>query len=110
MYHHLTRRVSCFQKVNKIEINYSKTAKKMDMKRLKTSMWGLLTESPDKPPQVSGAAGGGGAGGAGGPGVTQLLSCRRRCPRTRWRSVGTKSSVKPPRRCCAGTDHHRGRQ
>lgn len=36
-------------RVNKIEINYSKTAKKMDMKRLKNSMWGLLTGSPDKP-------------------------------------------------------------
>lgn len=36
-------------RVNKIEINYSKTAKKMDMKRLKNSMWSLLTESPDKP-------------------------------------------------------------
>lgn len=36
------------------------------------------------------------------------ISCRRRCPRTRWRSVGTKPSVKPPRRCCTGTDRHRG--
>ncbi|XP_068130950.1 condensin complex subunit 2 [Hyperolius riggenbachi] len=36
------------QKVNKIEINYAKTAKKMDMKHLKTSMWGLLTSSTDK--------------------------------------------------------------
>uniref|UniRef100_A0A671WP04 Condensin complex subunit 2 n=1 Tax=Sparus aurata TaxID=8175 RepID=A0A671WP04_SPAAU len=36
-------------RVNKIEINYAKTAKKMDMKRLKTSMWTLLTESPEKP-------------------------------------------------------------
>ncbi|XP_053320623.1 condensin complex subunit 2 isoform X2 [Spea bombifrons] len=36
------------QKVNKIEINYAKTAKKMDMKRLKTNMWGLLTNCPDK--------------------------------------------------------------
>ncbi|KAM4747735.1 condensin complex subunit 2 [Rhinophrynus dorsalis] len=35
------------QKVNKIEINYAKTAKKMDMKRLKTSMWGLLTNCPE---------------------------------------------------------------
>ncbi|XP_052580044.1 condensin complex subunit 2 [Peromyscus californicus insignis] len=32
------------QKVNKIEIHYAKTAKKMDMKKLKQSMWGLLTE------------------------------------------------------------------
>ncbi|KAK9522288.1 hypothetical protein VZT92_018763 [Zoarces viviparus] len=36
-------------RVNMIEINYAKTAKKMDMKRLKNNMWTLLTESPDKP-------------------------------------------------------------
>uniref|UniRef100_A0A673LGR2 Condensin complex subunit 2 n=1 Tax=Sinocyclocheilus rhinocerous TaxID=307959 RepID=A0A673LGR2_9TELE len=36
-------------KVNTIEINYAKTAKKMDMKKLKTTMWGFLTESPEKP-------------------------------------------------------------
>ncbi|XP_074526505.1 condensin complex subunit 2 isoform X2 [Halichoeres trimaculatus] len=36
-------------RVNKIEINYAKTAKKMDMKKLKNSMWTLLTESPEKP-------------------------------------------------------------
>ena len=30
--------------VNKIEIHYAKTAKKMDMKKLKQSMWSLLTE------------------------------------------------------------------
>ncbi|XP_068461406.1 condensin complex subunit 2 [Clinocottus analis] len=36
-------------RVNKIEINYAKTAKKMDMKRLKNNMWSLLTESPDNP-------------------------------------------------------------
>ncbi|KAM4616023.1 condensin complex subunit 2 [Polymixia lowei] len=36
-------------RVNKIEINYAKTAKKMDMKRLKNNMWTLLTESPEKP-------------------------------------------------------------
>uniref|UniRef100_UPI0037E97456 condensin complex subunit 2 n=1 Tax=Semicossyphus pulcher TaxID=241346 RepID=UPI0037E97456 len=36
-------------RVNKIEINYAKMAKKMDMKRLKNSMWTLLTESPEKP-------------------------------------------------------------
>ncbi|XP_032371936.1 condensin complex subunit 2 isoform X2 [Etheostoma spectabile] len=36
-------------RVNKIEINYAKTAKKMDMKRLKNSMWTLLAESPKKP-------------------------------------------------------------
>ncbi|XP_005891674.2 condensin complex subunit 2 isoform X2 [Bos mutus] len=34
------------QKVNKIEIQYAKTAKKMDMKKLKQSMWSLLTETP----------------------------------------------------------------
>ena len=32
--------------VNKIEIQYAKTAKKMDMKKLKQSMWSLLTEIP----------------------------------------------------------------
>ncbi|KAJ8379302.1 hypothetical protein SKAU_G00000800 [Synaphobranchus kaupii] len=37
------------QKVNKIEINYAKTAKKMDMKRLKNTMWSLLTDCLDKP-------------------------------------------------------------
>ncbi|XP_037663547.1 condensin complex subunit 2 [Choloepus didactylus] len=36
------------QKVNKIEIHYAKTAKKMDMKKLKQSMWNLLTASPKK--------------------------------------------------------------
>ncbi|XP_075063457.1 condensin complex subunit 2 isoform X2 [Mixophyes fleayi] len=35
-------------KVNRIEINYAKIAKKMDMKHLKTSMWGLLTDRSDK--------------------------------------------------------------
>ncbi|XP_056457719.1 condensin complex subunit 2 isoform X1 [Gadus chalcogrammus] len=35
-------------KVSKIEINYAKTAKKMDMKKLKNSMWSLLTGSPEK--------------------------------------------------------------
>ncbi|XP_053126227.1 condensin complex subunit 2 [Hemicordylus capensis] len=34
------------QKVNKIDIQYAKTAKKMDMKRLKRTMWCLLTDSP----------------------------------------------------------------
>ncbi|XP_043968361.1 condensin complex subunit 2 isoform X1 [Gambusia affinis] len=43
-------------KVNKIEINYAKTAKKMDMKRLKNSMWTLLTDSPEKPKQVEDSA------------------------------------------------------
>ncbi|XP_003422070.3 condensin complex subunit 2 isoform X2 [Loxodonta africana] len=36
------------QKVNKIEIHYAKTAKKMDMKKLKQSMWGLLTKFSKK--------------------------------------------------------------
>ncbi|XP_072490884.1 condensin complex subunit 2 isoform X2 [Notamacropus eugenii] len=36
------------QKVNKIEIHYAKTAKKMDMKRLKQSMWKLLTDGQEK--------------------------------------------------------------
>ncbi|KAA0717026.1 Condensin complex subunit 2 [Triplophysa tibetana] len=35
-------------KVNIIEINYARMAKKMDMKKLKTSMWSLLTESSEK--------------------------------------------------------------
>ncbi|XP_026885097.2 condensin complex subunit 2 isoform X2 [Electrophorus electricus] len=39
-------------KVNIIEINYAKTAKKMDMKRLKNSMWTLLTHSTEKPASV----------------------------------------------------------
>uniref|UniRef100_A0A8D2ZEK1 Condensin complex subunit 2 n=1 Tax=Scophthalmus maximus TaxID=52904 RepID=A0A8D2ZEK1_SCOMX len=39
-------------RVNKIEINYAKTAKKMDMKRLKNSMWTLLTESPENPTET----------------------------------------------------------
>ncbi|XP_041065689.1 condensin complex subunit 2 [Carcharodon carcharias] len=33
------------QKVNKILLNYSKIAKKMDVKRLKQNMWDLLTEN-----------------------------------------------------------------
>ncbi|XP_030058345.1 condensin complex subunit 2 [Microcaecilia unicolor] len=36
------------QKVNKIELRYAKTAKKMDMKRLKFSMWNLLTDGQEK--------------------------------------------------------------
>ena len=32
--------------VNKIEIQYAKTAEKMDMKKLKQSMWSLLTKIP----------------------------------------------------------------
>ncbi|KAM9393042.1 condensin complex subunit 2 [Pholidichthys leucotaenia] len=40
-------------RVNKIEINYAKMAKKMDMKKLKISMWSLLTESQEKPGEVA---------------------------------------------------------
>ncbi|KAK0139939.1 Condensin complex subunit 2 [Merluccius polli] len=40
-------------RVNTIEINYAKTAKKMDMKKLKNSMWSLLTESPEKSKEES---------------------------------------------------------
>ncbi|XP_035754781.1 condensin complex subunit 2 isoform X2 [Egretta garzetta] len=36
------------QKVNKIAIQYAKTAKKMDMKRLKKNMWELLTDGEKK--------------------------------------------------------------
>ncbi|KFQ68727.1 Condensin complex subunit 2, partial [Phaethon lepturus] len=36
------------QKVNKIAIQYAKTAKKMDMKRLKKNMWELLTDGQKK--------------------------------------------------------------
>ncbi|XP_063788091.1 condensin complex subunit 2 isoform X2 [Pseudophryne corroboree] len=39
------------QKVNRIEINYAKIAKKMDMKHLKTSMWGLLTDNTEQTPR-----------------------------------------------------------
>ena len=38
--------------MSKIEINYAKTAKKMDMKKLKNSMWSLLTGSPEKAKEV----------------------------------------------------------
>ncbi len=44
--------IYCLLKVNTIEINYAKMAKKMDMKKLKTTMWGLLTESPEKTAKV----------------------------------------------------------
>ncbi|CAB1322174.1 unnamed protein product, partial [Coregonus sp. 'balchen'] len=40
-------------RVNKIEINYAKTAKKMDMKRLKNTMWNLLTDSLEKTAKVN---------------------------------------------------------
>lgn len=33
------------QQVQKIDIGYAKTAKKMDVKKLKGAMWGLLTDS-----------------------------------------------------------------
>ncbi|NXX53872.1 CND2 protein, partial [Scopus umbretta] len=36
------------QKVNKIALQYAKTAKKMDMKRLKKNMWDLLTDEQKK--------------------------------------------------------------
>ncbi|NXJ98025.1 CND2 protein, partial [Corythaixoides concolor] len=36
------------QKVNKIAIQYAKTAKKMDMRRLKQNMWDLLTNGQKK--------------------------------------------------------------
>ncbi|NXI47686.1 CND2 protein, partial [Galbula dea] len=36
------------QKVNRVAIEYAKTAKKMDMKRLKGSMWDILTEVEEK--------------------------------------------------------------
>lgn len=32
-----------FLQVQKIDIGYAKTAKKMDVKKLKSAMWGLLT-------------------------------------------------------------------
>ncbi|NWU09744.1 CND2 protein, partial [Cephalopterus ornatus] len=36
------------QKINKIAIQYAKTAKKMDMRRLKENMWQLLTDGQKK--------------------------------------------------------------
>ncbi|NXS57228.1 CND2 protein, partial [Brachypteracias leptosomus] len=43
------------QKINKIAIQYAKTAKKMDMKRLKQNMWDLLTdrEMKENGPEVN---------------------------------------------------------
>ncbi|NXU49564.1 CND2 protein, partial [Turnix velox] len=35
------------QKINKIVVQYAKSAKKMDMKRLKKSMWNLLTDQEE---------------------------------------------------------------
>ncbi|KFQ78423.1 Condensin complex subunit 2, partial [Phoenicopterus ruber ruber] len=46
------------QKVNKIVIQYAKTAKKMDMKRLKKNMWDLLTDGQKKEPVAEVSAGG----------------------------------------------------
>lgn len=42
-------------KVNKIDIDYAKTAKKLDVKRLKSSMWQLLKSAPkgDQEPSMS---------------------------------------------------------
>ncbi|KFV45183.1 Condensin complex subunit 2, partial [Gavia stellata] len=45
------------QKVNKIAIQYAKTAKKMDMKRLKKNMWDLLTDGQKKETAVEVSAG-----------------------------------------------------
>ncbi|NWV11511.1 CND2 protein, partial [Ptilonorhynchus violaceus] len=36
------------QRINKIAIQYAKTAKKMDMRRLKKNMWELLTDGQEK--------------------------------------------------------------
>ncbi|XP_010636434.1 condensin complex subunit 2 isoform X2 [Fukomys damarensis] len=52
------------QKVNKIEIHYAKIAKKMDMKKLKQSMWSLLTDSPRKEASTEVSLSEPGAGGA----------------------------------------------
>ncbi|KFZ53876.1 Condensin complex subunit 2, partial [Podiceps cristatus] len=46
------------QKVNKIAIQYAKTAKKMDMKRLKKNMWDLLTDGQKKETVAEVSAGG----------------------------------------------------
>ncbi|KFQ15418.1 Condensin complex subunit 2, partial [Leptosomus discolor] len=47
------------QKVNKIVIQYAKTAKKMDMKRLKKNMWDLLTDDGQKKETVAEVSAGG---------------------------------------------------
>ncbi|XP_062995319.1 condensin complex subunit 2 [Elgaria multicarinata webbii] len=39
------------QKVNKIDVQYAKTAKKMDMRRLKQAMWCLLTDAEKSRPE-----------------------------------------------------------
>jgi hypothetical protein len=38
--------------VAKIDIDYAKTAKKLDVKRLKSSMWNLMKAAPKDPEQV----------------------------------------------------------
>uniref|UniRef100_A0A8C3GVP5 Condensin complex subunit 2 n=1 Tax=Corvus moneduloides TaxID=1196302 RepID=A0A8C3GVP5_CORMO len=43
------------QKINRIAIQYARTAKKMDMRRLKRDMWELLTGCRDFPKQAGGA-------------------------------------------------------
>lgn len=47
-----------FPQVNKIAIQYAKTAKKMDMKRLKKSMWDILTNGEKKETVAEVSAGG----------------------------------------------------
>ena len=37
-----------FSQVAKIDIGYAKTAKKMDVKKLKAAMWGLLTKEQNE--------------------------------------------------------------
>ncbi|XP_060079237.1 condensin complex subunit 2-like [Ylistrum balloti] len=43
-------------KVAKIDISYAKTAKKLDVKRLKSTMWNIMTQDIVKPPMESEAA------------------------------------------------------
>ncbi|KAJ7428695.1 hypothetical protein WISP_00969 [Willisornis vidua] len=33
----------CFPQINRVVVQYARTAKRMDMKRLKEDMWGLLS-------------------------------------------------------------------
>merc|ERR1712106_837175 len=40
----LTNMVAAPNRVAKIQIGYARTAKKVDMKKLKSSIWGILTE------------------------------------------------------------------
>lgn len=46
-----------FPQVNKIAIQYAKTAKKMDMKRLKQNMWDILLDTGKKQPLAEVSAG-----------------------------------------------------